>query len=132
MPLAETLNVTFAPGTADWLSGCCTIVGLNSTVSVAGALGTVGDSVDVSAVFDGWGYVHLYRNGSGKLRELDTYAIPQAHDPAHASGYGALLSVVGERDTAVGLFVSPWQEQASSASMARCWIDRTCCGPNGS
>ena len=53
-------------------------------------LGTVGDAVDVSAVFDGWGYVHLYANGAGKLTELDTYAIPEAHDPAYASGYGDL------------------------------------------
>ena len=54
------------------------------------AIGTLGDSVDVKAVFDGWGYVHLYKNGKGKLTELDTYAIPQAFDPAKASGYGDL------------------------------------------
>ena len=53
-------------------------------------IGTVGDSVSVKAVFDGWGYVHLYANGKGKLTELDTYAIPQAHDPAYASGFGDL------------------------------------------
>lgn len=53
-------------------------------------LGTVGDAVDVSAVFDGWGYVHLYANNGGKLSELDTYAVPEAHDPAHATGSGDL------------------------------------------
>ena len=53
-------------------------------------LGTVGDHVNVSAEFDGWGYVHLYRNGAGKLQELDTYAVPQAHDPEFASGSGDL------------------------------------------
>jgi hypothetical protein len=52
------------------------------------AIGTLGDSVDIRSTFDGWGYVHLYRNGSGKLAELDTYAIPEAHDPAFASGFG--------------------------------------------
>lgn len=54
------------------------------------AIGTLGDSVNVSAVFDGWGYVHLYRNGTGKLAELDTFAIPEAFDPAKASGSGDL------------------------------------------
>ena len=54
------------------------------------ALGTQGDVLRLSAYFDGWGYVHLYRNQSGKLTELDTYAVPEAVDPDYASGYGAL------------------------------------------
>ena len=54
------------------------------------ALGTTGDSVKVEAVFDGWGYVHLYQNGSGKLQELDTYAIPEAHDEHFAANHGDL------------------------------------------
>ncbi len=54
------------------------------------AIGAIGDSVEVEAVFDGWGYVHLYRNGTGKLTELDTYAIPEAFDPSKASGSGDL------------------------------------------
>lgn len=54
------------------------------------SIGTVGDLVSISSTFDGWGYVHLYENGTGKLKELDTYAIPEAHDPALASGYGDL------------------------------------------
>jgi hypothetical protein len=53
-------------------------------------LGTQGDEVTFSSFFDGWGYVHLYRNGSGTLTELDTYAVPQAHDPAFATGSGDL------------------------------------------
>jgi hypothetical protein len=53
-------------------------------------IGTVGDRVRFSSYFDGWGYVHLYRNNAGKLTELDTYAIPEAHDPAYASGFGDL------------------------------------------
>ena len=43
-----------------------------------------------ASLFDGWGYVHLYRNGDGKLVELDTYAISEAHDPAFATGFGNL------------------------------------------
>ena len=54
------------------------------------AIGTLGDSVEVKAIFDGWGYVHLYRNGNGKLTELDTYAIPEAFDPSKATAYGDL------------------------------------------
>jgi hypothetical protein len=52
--------------------------------------GTTGDQVTVTARFDGWGYAHLYTNNYGKLRELDTYAIPEAMDPGHATGFGDL------------------------------------------
>ncbi|HEX8780754.1 MAG TPA: PA domain-containing protein [Nocardioides sp.] len=54
------------------------------------AVGTVGDDVRFQSVFDGWGYVRLFRNGTGKLDELDTYALPQAFDEQHASGSGDL------------------------------------------
>ncbi|MBI2332896.1 MAG: hypothetical protein HYU84_12190, partial [Chloroflexi bacterium] len=45
------------------------------------AIGTLGDSVDISALFAGWGYVHLFSNtlSGGKFAELDTFAIPEAH-----------------------------------------------------
>ena len=52
------------------------------------AVGTVGDRVSVTTQFDGWGYVHLYDAATGE--ELDTFAIPEAMDPAYASGYGDL------------------------------------------
>ena len=55
------------------------------------AIGTVGDPVSLESFFDGWGYVHLYKDGgAGKLVELDTYAIPQAHDEDFATGFGDL------------------------------------------
>jgi len=53
-------------------------------------LGTVGDTLTFSSYFDGWGYVHLFDNSDGKMAELDTYAIPEAHDPAYATGSGDL------------------------------------------
>lgn len=53
-------------------------------------IGATGDEVEISAFFDGWGYVHLFRNGTDKLRELDTYAIPEAHDPRFAEDFGDL------------------------------------------
>ncbi|MBD8870206.1 PA domain-containing protein [Nocardioides donggukensis] len=54
------------------------------------AFGATGDTLTFSSYFDGWGYVHLYDNSNGKMAELDTYAIPEAHDPAFASGFGDL------------------------------------------
>ena len=54
------------------------------------AVGTKGDTVSFSSTFDGWGYVHLFANSNGKMTELDTYAIPEAHDPAFARGFGDL------------------------------------------
>jgi hypothetical protein len=62
----------------------------DGTQTAGVAVGTVGDTVHMSSTFDGWGYIHLYENGSGKLAELDTFAIPEAHEPAHASGSGDL------------------------------------------
>lgn len=53
-------------------------------------IGDIGDVLTFTAAFDGWGYVHLFRNQSGKMAELDTYAIPEAHDPAFATGFGDL------------------------------------------
>jgi hypothetical protein len=55
-------------------------------------IGTVGDAITgVEAQFDGWGYVHLFRlNADMTLTELDTYAIPEAMDPAYAEGFGDL------------------------------------------
>ena len=52
------------------------------------AVGTAGSTVNLSAVFDGWGYVHLY--DAGTLQEIDTYAVAEALNPAFATGFGAL------------------------------------------
>jgi len=55
-------------------------------------IGTIGERMAATAAFDGWGYVHLFSNtlSGGKFAELDTYAIPQGHDPAYAVGFGDL------------------------------------------
>jgi hypothetical protein len=52
------------------------------------AIGATGDIVTLESFFDGWGYVRLFTNNSGKLVELDTFAIPEAMDPAFADGFG--------------------------------------------
>lgn len=51
-------------------------------------VGTAGSTVNLSAVFDGWGYVHLFN--ATTLQEIDTYAVPEALNPAFATGFGAL------------------------------------------
>jgi hypothetical protein len=59
-------------------------------------IGTRGDTVSVRSIFDGWGYVHLFGfsfgtgANSASFTELDTFAIPEAMDPAFAQGFGAL------------------------------------------
>jgi hypothetical protein len=52
--------------------------------------GAKGDVVRFESYFDGWGYVRLFQNGKGKLKQLDTFAIPAAHDPSKAVGFGDL------------------------------------------
>ena len=54
------------------------------------AVGTTGDTLTFTSYFDGWGYVHLFKNTGGKMTSQDTYAVPEAHDPRFAEGYGDL------------------------------------------
>ena len=54
------------------------------------AIGDKGEKVEGTAVFDGWGYGHVYENGSGKLREVGAFAIEEALDPRFAFGFGDL------------------------------------------
>ncbi|MBD0282350.1 MAG: cadherin-like domain-containing protein [Thermoleophilaceae bacterium] len=56
----------------------------------APALGTLGERVEATSVFDGWGYAHLYENGEGKLRRIDSFAIEEALDPRFAFEFGDL------------------------------------------
>ena len=56
--------------------------------TAAPAVGSDGSSVDISAIFDGWGYIHLY--DATTFEDLDQFAIPEAHDPAYATGFGDL------------------------------------------
>jgi hypothetical protein len=54
------------------------------------AIGDLGEDVEGTSVFDGWGYAHLYENSSGKMRRVDSYAIEEALDPRFAFGFGDL------------------------------------------
>lgn len=51
-------------------------------------LGTVVETLTISSVFDSWGYVHLL--DADTLEQIDTYAVDEATDPAHAFGSGDL------------------------------------------
>lgn len=51
-------------------------------------LGQPADGVSIQAVFDGWGYLHLY--DARTMQALDQWAIPESLDPAHAEGSGDL------------------------------------------
>ena len=46
--------------------------------------------VRATSVFDGWGYLSLFRRSEGKVERVDSYAIPEALDPAFAFGFGDL------------------------------------------
>ena len=62
--------------------------GLDGTGTATPAVGTASSGVDISGVFDGWGYVHLYNAKS--MAEVDTYAVPESQDVAYAQGFGDL------------------------------------------
>ncbi|MFP5362995.1 MAG: PA domain-containing protein [Thermoleophilia bacterium] len=49
---------------------------------------TDGATVGVRAIFDGWGYVHLY--DANTMEDRDQYFLPESQDPAYASGFGDL------------------------------------------
>jgi len=47
--------------------------------------------VDMSAVFDGWGYTHMYKTdltAGAKMKEVDFYAPPEGQTEAYADGFG--------------------------------------------
>ncbi|WP_309713688.1 PA domain-containing protein, partial [Pseudolysinimonas sp.] len=52
------------------------------------AVGATGQDVDVKAVFDGWGYVHLYDTDT--MTDIDQYFVPESQDAAYAEGFGDL------------------------------------------
>jgi len=56
-----------------------------------------GPATTVKGIFDGWGYVRLFRTEipgapgmPGSMTQVGTYAVPQAQDPAFATGFGDL------------------------------------------
>lgn len=54
-------------------------------------IGTLGQTLSArGGVFDGWGYVQLHDARQPDLPVIDTYAVAESKDPAHATGFGNL------------------------------------------
>ena len=70
----------------------CLSLASDGTVLSGIEIGTAGDTLSFSSTFDGWGYVRLFKQplNGGKLVQVDTYAVPEAHDSTYASGFGDL------------------------------------------
>ncbi|HEU4867936.1 MAG TPA: PA domain-containing protein [Actinomycetota bacterium] len=61
--------------------------GLDGTGTATPA-GPEASAVDIRAVFDGWGYIHLF--DAQTFADLDQFAIPESQDEAFATGFGDL------------------------------------------
>ena len=70
------------------LDGYTCSAGTDAAGTAAPAAGTDGSTVDIRAIFDGWGYVHLY--DATTMSDQDQYFIPESQDPAYAEGFGDL------------------------------------------
>jgi len=69
----------------------------NACTTESPAVGSPVASTTIEAVFDGWGYIRLFRTQipgdvgePGSIRQIDTFAIPESQDPAFATGFGDL------------------------------------------
>jgi hypothetical protein len=63
--------------------------------TVTPAPGTDSASTTIESIFDGWGYVRLFRTdipdtGEGSIKQRDTYAIPESQDRRFAEDFGDL------------------------------------------
>jgi len=69
----------------------------NACTTASPAAGSPVAATTIEAVFDGWGYIRLFRTHipgevgvPGSISQIDTFAIPESQDPALATGFGAL------------------------------------------
>ena len=79
------------------LLGVAGVTAGNACTTASPAPGSVVSSTTIEAVFDGWGYVRLFGTDiphqtgtTGSITQIDTFAIPEAQDPAYAVGFGDL------------------------------------------
>jgi hypothetical protein len=56
--------------------------------TAAPAIGTDGQTVDISGIYDGWGYVHMY--DAATMQDVDQYYVPESQNRAYAQGFGDL------------------------------------------
>jgi PA domain-containing protein/LVIVD repeat-containing protein len=69
----------------------------NACTAASPASGSPAASTMIEAIFDGWGYIRLFRTQipgdvgvPGSISQIDTFAIPESQDPAFATGFGDL------------------------------------------
>jgi hypothetical protein len=69
----------------------------NTCTTASPAAGSPVASTTIEAIFDGWGYIRLFRTQipgdvgvPGSISQVDTFTIPEAQDPAFATGFGDL------------------------------------------
>lgn len=70
------------------------------------AAGSRGSDLEVHMSFDGWGYLRLLE--ASTLREVDSYAIPEALDPRYASRFGDLTIHETAADPTRDLVYASW------------------------
>ena len=70
------------------LDGYTCSMGADAAGTAAPGVGHDSSEVDVRAVFDGWGYVHLF--DAKTMAGLDQYFIPESQDEDYADGFGDL------------------------------------------
>lgn len=68
------------------------------------AIGTLGASISAKNTYDGWGYIHQHDGMT--LEEQDSYAVPEAIDPAYATGFGNLTVHEVKTDPRAGKYLS--------------------------
>ncbi|MFI0450291.1 PA domain-containing protein [Actinomadura sp. 6N118] len=70
----------------------------NSCDTATPAAGAASASATIEAIFDGWGYIRLFKTKirgdagapPGSIEQTDTFAIPESQDPKYATGFGDL------------------------------------------
>jgi PA domain/LVIVD repeat len=69
----------------------------NACTTASPGTGSPVASTTIEAVFDGWGYIRLFRTDlpgrvgqTGSISQVDTFTVPEAQDPDFASGFGDL------------------------------------------
>jgi hypothetical protein len=69
----------------------------NACTTASPGAGSPVASTTIEAIFDGWGYIRLFRTDipgrvgqPGSISQIDTFTVPEAQDPAFASGFGDL------------------------------------------
>jgi hypothetical protein len=69
----------------------------NACTTGSPAAGSAVASTTIEAIFEGWGYIRLFRTripggvgAPGSISQIDTFAVPESQDRAYATGFGAL------------------------------------------